>query len=125
MKCILVLTVALVFSGCGNNRLLSVTIAPATVVAKGSQPSAQFTATGTYSDSSKPVPLSNVIWCVGSSNGRCNELIVAAATIDSTGRATCVKRGTVTILAGQGTSMGLPDRGFQLNVFGSAALTCP
>ncbi len=116
--------------GCGNSKLTSVTISPATADAQnfpGGQ--VQFTATGTFSGSSKQVQLKNTTWCVGSSSGMCNGNIASAATIDGNGLAQCtgglVAGGTVTILAGTGHSMGNPDGGAQLDVFGTAQLTCP
>ncbi len=106
------------------------TISPATADAQnfpGGQ--VQFTATGTFSGSSKQIQLKNTTWCVGSSSGMCNGNIASAATIDGNGLAQCtgglVAGGTVTILAGTGHSMGNPDGGAQLDVFGTAQLTCP
>jgi len=114
--------------GCGNSKLTSVTISPATADAQnfpGGQ--VQFTSTGTFSGSSKQVQLKNITWCVGSSSGVCNGNIASAASIDGNGLAQCtgVLTGTVTILAGTGHSMGNPDGGAQLDVFGTAQLTCP
>ena len=114
--------------GCGNNKLTSVSITPATADAQNFPGGkVQFTAVGTFSGSSKPVPLTNITWCVGSSSGACNGNIASAATIDGNGLAQCtgLLRGTATILAGAGHSMGLPDGGAQLDVFGTAQLTCP
>ena len=87
----------------------------------------QFTATGTYGDSSKPVPATNLIWCVGTSNGNCNGNIASVASVSSSGVAKCLPgaTGAATILAGSGTPAGVPDIGFPLRVFGSAQLTCP
>jgi len=112
--------------GCGNNKLTSVTVSPAAAVAQpGGQ--VQFTATGTFSGSSKQVPLKNITWCVGSSSGMCNGNIVSPASVDGNGLAQCLTgaSGTVTILAGSGSHITLPDMPFPLDVFGTAQLTCP
>src|SRR5713226_1094460 len=114
--------------GCGNSKLTSVTISPATADAQnfpGGQ--VQFTATGTFSGSSKQVQLKNTTWCVGSSSGMCNGNVASAATIDGNGLAQCTGGlvATVTILAGKGHSMVIPDGGQQLDVFCTAQLTCP
>jgi hypothetical protein len=112
--------------GCGDHRLTSVTVSPASAVSSTAGGKVQFTATGTYSDSSKPVVLQQqVAWCVGSSSGMCNGNIAAAASVDGRGLAQCVSAGTVTILAGTGQQPMMPDVGQQLQVFGTARLTCP
>jgi hypothetical protein len=115
-------------SGCGNSHLTSVSLSPAVADAQsfpGGQ--VQFTATGTYSGSSKVVPVKNVTWCIGSSTGMCNGNIAAAATVDGNGLASCLPgaTGTVTVLAGSGGRASNPDGGRQLTVFGAAQLTCP
>jgi hypothetical protein len=112
--------------GCGNSKLTSVNVSPESAVAQHAG-QVQFTATGTFSGSSQQAPLKNITWCVGSSSGMCNGNIASAAMVDGNGLAQCtgVLVGTVTILAGTGHSMGIPDRGAQLNVFGTAQLTCP
>jgi hypothetical protein len=118
----------LILAGCGNSKLTSVTITPAAADAQNfPNGQVQFTAMGRFSDSSKPLPLTTVTWCVGSSNGLCNGNIASSATIDSSGLAHCTGglNGTATILAGTGSSMGMPDTGQQLRVFGAAKLTCP
>lgn len=107
---------------------LSVTITPATADAqKFPNGQVQFTAMGTYNNSPQPVPLADMTWCVGSSNGLCNGNIASSATVDSNGLATCtgVLSGTATILAGTVNSIGMPDTGKQLSLFGTAKLTCP
>ena len=125
--------------GCGANKLTSVIVSPAVADAKdfpGGQ--IQFTATGTFVVSPKPVPLTNVVdcaassravcWCIGSIYGWCNGFSVSAAMIDGNGRAQCLPgaTGTVTVLAGQGiVGNMMPDQGYKLRVFGSAQLTCP
>ena len=125
----LVALVVLPLAGCGGaNELTSVTITPATADARNfPNGRVQFTAMGTYSSSSKPVPLANITWCIGSSNGLCNGNIASSGTVDSNGLATCtgVLNGTATILAGTVNSMGMPDTGIQLNLFGIAKFTCP
>ena len=113
--------------GCGshlNSVSLSPTVADAQNFPNGQ---VQFTATGTYGDSSKPVPATNLIWCVGTSDGNCNGNIASVASVSSSGVAKCLPgaTGAATILAGSGTPAGVPDIGFPLRVFGSAQLTCP
>jgi outer membrane lipoprotein SlyB len=118
----LISLVALTLTGCGNSHLTSVTITPATADAKNFPHGlVQFTATG------KPVPLTNVHWCVGSANGFCNGNVASAATVDGNGLASCTgaPTGTSIILAGTTNSMGMPDQGGQLSIFGTAKLTCP
>lgn len=121
--------IALILAACGSSRkLTSVTITPATADAKNFPTGdVQFTATGTFSDSSKPVPLTTITWCIGSNNGVCNGNIGSSATIDSNGLARCTGalNGTSIILAGTGNSVVMPDTGQQLKVFGMATLTCP
>jgi hypothetical protein len=70
---------------------------------------------------------SPLTWCIGTMNGICNGNIGSPAEIDSTGRAQCITglSGTVTVLAGTGAKVGLPDTGAQLSRFGTAQLTCP
>jgi hypothetical protein len=88
----------------------------------------QFTATGTFAVSSKPVPLKNITWCIGRADGWCSGFAVVAGTIDDKGRAQCLPgaSGTATVLAGSGiVGKTLPDQGYKLRVFGSAQLTCP
>jgi hypothetical protein len=87
----------------------------------------QFIATGTYSGSSKVVPLTNLTWCVGTTNGGCKGFVVTVASVSSSGVAQCLPgaTGTATVLAGSGGHAGLPDQGATLSVFGSAQITCP
>ena len=126
---LLTLLAALGSQACGSRKLTSVSVSPATAHVKdfpGGQ--VKFSATGTFSDSSKPVPLGNLTWCIGSSSGMCNGNIAAAATIYNNGVAQCLPRstGTVTVLGGTlATSVMMPDQGEQLQVFGMARLTCP
>lgn len=112
--------------GCGNHKLVSVSVTPAIAVVTKAGGQVQFSATGTYNDSSKPVPLmQGIVWCVGSSSGVCNGNITAPATISGNGLAQCVSPGRVAVLAGTGTSSMTPDVGQQLQVFGTAQLVCP
>ena len=69
----------------------------------------------------------NPTWCIGTMNGVCNGNIASRAVIDSTGHAQCIQgqSATVTVLAGTGAKVGLPDTGEQLSSFGTAQLTCP
>lgn len=126
---LLTLFTALASQGCGEHKLTSVSLSPTAADAKDfARGQVQFTATGTFSDSSKPVALNNVVWCIGSSSGMCNGNVPAAATVDGNGLAQCVlnSTGTVTVLAGSpGASPMVPDQGQQLQVFGMARLTCP
>jgi hypothetical protein len=109
---------------CGSSRSLqSVSVSPAT--ASSSQ--AQFTAMGMYNSSPTSVDITaSTTWCIGSSNGICDGNIAQGATV-SAGLAQCLTgfSGTVTVLAGQAGSMGLPDQGQQLKPYGAAQLTCP
>jgi hypothetical protein len=118
--------------GCGSSRQLqSVTLSPATADAQNfPNGQVQFTATGTYSSSPSPVQLTSqaVTWCVGSTSGLCVGNINPGATLDQNGLAQCVPgfAGTVTILAGTGSSVMMnPDGGTQLTVFGAAQMICP
>ena len=114
---------------CGNNELSSVTLSPSVADAQ-SFPGGmvQFSATGIYSGSSKVVPLTNLAWCIGTASGSCIGNIATVASVNSSGVAQCLpgaKAGTATILAGTVGSVGMPDGGTTLRVFGSAQLTCP
>ena len=115
--------------GCGNSKLTSVSLSPNVADAQnfpGGQ--VQYAAMGTYSSSSKPVPLTNVTWCIGSATGGCNGNIAAAAFVSGNGLAQCLTGavGTVTVIAGSGgRPPSNPDGGYQLAVFGTAQLTCP
>jgi hypothetical protein len=113
--------------GCGASRLTSVTVNPAAADARDfSNGQVQFTAAGTFSGSSHPVPVRNVSWCIGSNSGMCNGNIASAASILGNGVAQCVptRTGIVTVLAGTGGPMNPPDTGHQFAVFGTAQLTC-
>ncbi len=114
--------------GCGNSKLTSVNLSPTAADAQNfPSGQVQFTATGTYSNSSKVVPLTNVTWCIGSTTGSCNGNIATSASVNSSGLAQCLpgQTGTVTVIAGSGGSQSNPDGGRQLTVFGTAQLTCP
>jgi len=114
---------------CGNSKLTSVNVSPAIADAQNfPNGMVQFSASGTYSSSSKVVPLANLTWCIGTSSGTCNGNIASVATVDNHGLAQCLpgaKAGVATILAGSGGHVGNPDGGSTLAVFGSAQLTCP
>jgi hypothetical protein len=128
---LLALAVAAV-SGCGGSRQLqSVSLSPAAADAQ-SFPNGQvsFTATGTFSKPPSPATLTSkdVLWCVGSSDGTCVGNAIPGATVDQNGVAQCnaAFTGTAIVLAGKTSStMGNPDSGPKLVVFGSAQLTCP
>jgi hypothetical protein len=124
----LVFETALWSLGCGGNSLKSVTVSPASAEAQNfPNGQVQFTATGVYSGSSHPAPVNNLSWCIGSSSGLCNGNIASAATVDGKGLAQCLpsRTGTVTVIAGTGGAIGMPDTGHQFAVFGTAQLTCP
>jgi hypothetical protein len=114
--------------GCGGNELKSVMVSPAKADARNfPNAQVQFSATGVYGSSSKPVPATNLTWCVGTSSGICNGNIASAATVNGNGVAQCLPgtSGTVNVIAGTGGSAPMPDTGQQLKVFGTAQLTCP
>jgi len=116
--------------GCGSSRdLQSVTILPAAANAQNfPNGKVAFTATGVFSKPPSPETLTNmdVSWCVGS-QGTCAGNINPGVTVDGNGVASCLGNftGTRTILAGKAKSVGMPDQGGQLSIFGSAQLTCP
>ena len=129
---------AIVLASCGSNRqLTSVAVTPATADAKNSADGkVQFTAAGTFSSPPSPQTLMppQVMWCYGGVanaanpvSGTCAGNIAQFATVDQNGVAQCTPgfQGTVEILAGAQPSMGNPDGGTQLKVYGSAELTCP
>ena len=118
-------------SACGSHELRSVSLTPASADARNF-PSGQvpFVATGMFTDSMSPVPLTSneIFWCVGNNTGGCAGNINPGARLDQNGLAQCNSgfSGTVTILAGtQSSAMVNPDQGPQLKVFGTAQLTCP
>ena len=112
--------------GCGSGRHLeSIALSPATARAQGS-----FTATGIFNQKPSPVQLTSkdVQWCIGSTMGACVGNINPGATVDQNGQAHCLQgfSGTVTVLAGTTTmTMGNPDGSQQLDIFGTATLSCP
>lgn len=126
-----ILILAWIVTGCGSSRhLRSVTVSPVSADAQNfAGGKVQFTATGTFSKPPSPVPITqSATWCVGMNTGRCAGNINPGATVSPSGVAQCepLFAGTVTILAGEGTPMMMnPDTGTQLQVFGSAQLTCP
>jgi hypothetical protein len=108
---------AVLFStACGSSQ--PITVSPASADAQnfpnGMVP---FKATGVTSPT----------WCIGTASGSCNGNIASIATIDINGQAQCLAghSGSVTILAGTGGRVIVPDGGVQLSHFGSAQLTCP
>ena len=107
---------AVILDACGQN---AVHVSPAVADAKNFTGGVvSFTANG----------VSNPTWCIGTTEGFCNGFILGVpATIDSSGHAQCVQgeSGTITVLAGRGTRVRIPDRGEQLSAFGTAQLTCP
>ena len=114
--------------GCGSNRLTSVSVSPKHADARNfPNGQVQFTASGIYSDSSHPAPVKNLSWCIGNSSGVCNGNIASAASVSGNGVAQCASgaSGTVTVIAGSGGAVTMPDTGHQLKVFGTAKLTCP
>jgi hypothetical protein len=113
--------------GCGSH-LSSVNLTPGVADAKNfPNGQVQFIATGTYTGSSKVVPLTNLTWCVGTTNGGCKGNVMSVASVSSSGVAQCLPgaTGTATILAGSGGHATNPDGGFNMAVFGSAQITCP
>lgn len=124
-KLALVALALMLLSNCGDD-LTSIKINPTVADAKNFHDGkVQFTATGTFGGSSNPVPLPNVNWCVGTTTGFCYGNINAGGTIDGNGLASCTGNRAVTILAGRSSSIGMPDRGIQLDTFGTATLICP
>ncbi|HET9407176.1 MAG TPA: hypothetical protein VFO39_08045 [Candidatus Sulfotelmatobacter sp.] len=130
----LLLIVGLFTLACGSTRTLkSVTVSPA--IATQSSPSGvQFSATGVFSGTSTPQPLTSkdITWCAGvlvsGGGGACAGNINPGATVDQNGVAQCLSgfSGTVTILAGKLESgMVIVDGPRPMSVFGSAQLTCP
>jgi len=121
----------LAIAGCGSRRQLqSVTVSPATADAQSfANCQVPFKATGTFSKPPSPAQLTSqdVLWCAGSNNGVCDGNINSGVNVDQTGVAQCNSGfvGTVTILAGRVTTMGIADAGGQLKPFGAAQLTCP
>ena len=108
---------AVLLVACGSNNSM-IRVSPAMADAKNYPGGVvAFTASGA----------SKLTWCIGTMNGVCNGFIGSPAVIDSTGHAQCVQgqSGTVTVLAGTGAKVGLPDVGEQLSQFGTAQLTCP
>lgn len=111
-----ILLAASFLAGCGGNQ--PITVSPASADAQNFPNGVvQFKAAGVTSPT----------WCIGTANGSCNGNIASIATIDINGQAQCLAghSGTVTVLAGSGMHMTIPDGGGQLSHFGSAQLTCP
>ena len=117
LKVGLLVAAAVILVACGSNNGM-IRVNPAVADAKNYPAGVvPFTASGA----------STLTWCIGTMNGVCNGFIGSSAVIDSTGHAQCIQgqSGTVTVLAGIGAKVGLPDTGEQLSRFGTAQLTCP
>jgi|SRR5437868_573613 len=115
VKVVITPLAALIIVACGQSPIhISPAVADAKNFAGGVVP---FTANG----------VSSPTWCIGTTRGICNGNIPSPATIDSSGHAQCIQgqSGTVTVLAGRGTRVEIPDTGEQLSTFGTAQLTCP
>jgi hypothetical protein len=120
MKVVTLALAASIVVACGQNAIhITPPVADAKNFSGGVVP---FTANG----------VSSPTWCIGTTGGICNGNIPSIATIDSSGHAKCLKSiqgqsqsGTVTVLAGRGTAIEIPDKGEQLSAFGAAQLTCP
>src|SRR5215469_11054518 len=74
-----------------------------------------------------PVVLRDIVWCTGTTSGLCDGFINPGAAVDGNGVAVCGAgiNKSFTILAGRSSSISMPDRGIQLDIFGSATLICP
>jgi hypothetical protein len=116
--------------GCGTSRnLTAVNVSPSSADAQDfADGVVQFTATGTFNVQPHTAQLggNDIIWCIGTSQGICNESVFGA-NIDDNGAAKCdpTFRGTVTVLAGKTKISGPVPGTVPLEVFGSAKLTCP
>jgi hypothetical protein len=105
--------VALTAAACGNSNLESISVSPAQVTAS----SAQFTATGHYSNGSTVTPLS-VTWTVWNPSESPPPLPADWPAISSTGLAQCGPHAyTATMWASVRTASAL--------VAGTAQLVCP
>jgi len=131
------LAIALTLACGSNHKLQSVTVTPSTADAQN-YPNGQvpFTATGVFSGSSSPTPLtsSQIQWCYGGSAalgnplaGVCAGNVAQFASVDQNGLAQCTAQaqGMFYILAGVSAGSMNPDSGNQLTIFGSALLACP
>jgi hypothetical protein len=130
------LLLSLLLASCGGSttpkrQLQAIIVSPAT--ASGS---AQFIATGMFSQPPSPMQLAteDIAWCP-SAAARCAEVLVpnnpTLATIDTIGNAQCLPgaRGTMTIVAVDNRPIISPPGGIgvdQVNpLHGQAQLTCP
>jgi len=122
--------------GCGGGRHLeSITLEPQMATALSGQ--FQFTAIGRFSEPPSPASLTgkDVSWCVGeltsvpgANPNACVGFVIAFATVDQNGLATCNPNvhGTGYILAGaHPMASTIPDEGSQFKVSGYATLACP
>lgn len=104
--------VALTAAACGNSNLESISVSPAQVTAS----SAQFTATGEYSNGSTVTPLS-VTWTTWNPSRTPPPVGAGWPGISSTGFAQCGSAGVYTMWASVRTRSAL--------IAGTAQLVCP
>jgi len=120
--CSVLLLIAFSMLACGSsNRLQSIRISPATASSH-----AQFTATGTYADGSKVVPL-DALWSQNSPWVK--NQIADKISVDANGMASCLTAaGTFSIQATAPVDPHVPLSQMgptTLQVYGTAQLTCP
>ena len=117
---VLVLAVGLVGCGAGHANLKSITVSPQSATASSNQGQVGYTATGNFANG-KSRELSQV-------DGLSWKTSTVAATIGSTGEATCSAPGTVTITASAPENLQFTiNNGIQntsASVSGTASLTC-
>jgi hypothetical protein len=117
---VLVLAVGLVGCGAGHANLKSITVNPQSATASSNQGQVGYTATGNFANG-KSRELSQV-------DGLSWKTSTVAATIGSTGEATCSAPGTVTVTASAPENLQFTiNNGIQntsANVSGTATLTC-
>lgn len=117
---LLVLAVGFVGCGAGHANLKSITVSPQSATASSNQGQVGYTATGNFANG-KSRELSQV-------DGLSWKTSTVAATIGSTGEATCSAPGTVTITASAPENLQFTiNNGIQstsANVSGTATLTC-
>ena len=116
----LVLAVGLVGCGAGHANLKSITVSPQSATASSNQGQVGYTATGNFANG-KSRELSQV-------DGLSWKTSTVAATIGSTGEATCSAPGAVTVTASAPVNLQFTiNNGIQntsANVSGTATLTC-
>ena len=117
---LLVLAVGLVSCGAGHANLKSITVSPQSATASSNQGQVGYTAMGNFANG-KSRELSQV-------DGLSWKTSTVAATIGSSGEATCSAPGTVTITASAPENLQFTiNNGMQntsTNVSGTATLTC-